>query len=59
MMVSLVEHAPPAIPRESADRILKQLTDAGIIEVLAEKEGRRPAMYVFPRQIAITEEGRV
>lgn len=30
-----------------------------IVEVLAEKEGRKPAMYIFPRLIAITEEGRL
>jgi Fic family protein len=50
-------HEHSAIPRKSADRILRQLSDAGIIEILAEKEGRRPAMYAFPRLIAITEEG--
>jgi len=30
-----------------------------IVEVLAEKEGRKPAMYIFRRLIAITEEGRL
>jgi len=48
-----------AIPRKTADRILGQLNEAQIVEVLAEKEGRKPAMYIFPRLIAITEEGRL
>jgi Fic family protein len=47
------------IPRKTAERILTQLSEAGIVDVLAEKEGRKPAMYVFPRLIAITEEGRL
>lgn len=34
-------------------------TQAAIVEVFAGKEGRKPAMYVFPRLIAITEEGRL
>jgi len=48
-----------AIPRKSAERILGQLRDAAIIRVLSEKEGRKPAMYIFPRLLAITEEGRL
>lgn len=47
------------IPRKTAERILTQLSEADIVEVIAEKEGRKPAMYIFPHLIAITEEGRL
>jgi len=43
------------IPTRSAQRILKQLENAGILEVLRERIGRRPAVYVFPQLIAISE----
>ncbi|KUK69050.1 MAG: Filamentation induced by cAMP protein Fic [Methanomicrobiales archaeon 53_19] len=48
-----------AIPRKSVERILGQLRESAIIRVLSEKEGRKPAMYIFPRLLAITEEGRL
>ncbi|HDR72700.1 MAG TPA: hypothetical protein ENN85_02105 [Methanoculleus sp.] len=50
---------PLGEPRKSADRIPKKFADAGIIEVIAEKERKRPAMYIFPRLFAITEDGLV
>ena len=43
------------IQKDSAQRILKQLKNAGILEVLRERQGRRPAVYVFPQLIAISE----
>jgi Fic family protein len=46
------------IPTRSAQRILEQLKNAGVLEVLRERIGRRPAVYVFPQLIAISEGGR-
>ncbi len=46
------------IPKESARRILKQLKNAGVLKVLQERIGRRPAVYIFPQLITISEGGR-
>ena len=43
------------IPKESAKRILSGLKNAGVLEVMRERIGRRPAVYVFPQLIAISE----
>ena len=37
--------------------ILRGLKNAGVLEVLHERIGRRPAVYVFPQLIAISEGG--
>ncbi|MFA7073354.1 MAG: Fic/DOC family N-terminal domain-containing protein [Methanoculleus sp.] len=47
------------IPKKTANRILQQLREQEIIAVLEEGGGRRAAMYLFPRLIAITEEDRL
>ena len=47
------------IPKESAKRILKGLKNAGVLEVLRDRIGRRPAVYVFPQLIAISEGDEV
>ena len=47
------------IPKESAKRILRELKNARVLEVLRERQGRRPTVYVFPRLIAISEGGRL
>ena len=47
------------IPKESVKRILRGLKNAGVLEVLHERIGRRPAVYVFPQLIAISEGGVV
>ena len=47
------------IPKRTANRILQQLREQEIIAVLEEGGGRRAAMYVFPRLIAITEGDRL
>ena len=47
------------IPKESAKRILRELKNARILEVLRERQGRRPTVYVFPQLIAISEGGRL
>ncbi len=39
--------------------ILRGLKNAGVLEVLRERIGRRPAVYVFPQLIAISEEEEV
>ncbi len=43
------------IPKESAKRILKELKNARVLEILRERRGRRPTVYVFPELIAICE----
>jgi Fic family protein len=43
------------IPKDSAQRILRELKNARVLEVLRERQGRRPAVYVFPQLIAISE----
>jgi len=47
------------IPKESAKRILRELKNARVLEVLRERQGRKPAVYVFPQLIAISEGGRL
>ena len=54
--VDFVEYSE--IPKESAKRILRELTNARVLEVLRERQGRRPTVYVFPQLIAISEGGR-
>jgi len=55
--VDFIEYSE--IPKESAKRILRELTNASVLEVLRERQGRRPAVYVFPQLIAISEGGEV
>ncbi len=43
------------IPRRSAQRMILELQNAGVLEVLHEQRGRRPAVYVFSQLIAISE----
>jgi Fic family protein len=43
------------IPRKSAERILRELKENEILDVLREGKGRRPALYMFPQLIHITE----
>jgi len=43
------------IPRASAQRILKTLREEGIIKILIESSGRRPAFFVFGELFSITE----
>lgn len=44
--------------QKGVDMILKQLKNAGVLEVLQERIGRRPAVYIFPQLITISEGGR-
>jgi len=55
--VDFVEYSE--IPEESAKRILRELKNARVLEVLRERQGRRPTVYVFPQLIAISEGGRL
>ena len=55
-LVDFIEYSE--IPTRSAQRILEQLKNAGVLEVLRERIGRRPAVYVFPQLIAISEGRR-
>jgi Fic family protein len=43
------------IPKQTLHLILRQLKEAGIILVLQEGKGRRPAIHAFPELINITE----
>jgi Fic family protein len=44
-----------SIPKESAQRIIRALKEAGIIRVLREASGRRPALHVFSELLNIAE----
>ncbi|OPY50648.1 MAG: Fic/DOC family protein [Methanosaeta sp. PtaU1.Bin060] len=44
-----------AIPRESATKILSELKDNDILEVLRQGQGRRPTTYIFASLIEITQ----
>ena len=48
-----------AIPKVSGAKILKDLEENGIIQVLQRGAGRRASMYAFPRLLAITEGDRL
>jgi Fic family protein len=54
--VDFVEYSE--IPTRSAQRMIGELQNAGVLEVLHERRGRRPAVYVFPQLIAISEGWR-
>ena len=43
------------IPRPSAQRFLAVFREAGLLRVLRERAGRRPAFYVFSRLLNIAE----
>jgi len=45
-----------AIPKTSVHRILRSLTEAGIINVLAPSSGRSPTVFIFPQLFQIAEE---
>jgi DNA-binding IclR family transcriptional regulator len=47
--------AESKIPKPSAHRVLKGLTEAGILTVSREGKGKSPTIYRFSRLIAITE----
>jgi hypothetical protein len=47
------------IPKPTANRILAVLRDNGICEILRRSSGRRPAIYVFPELINITEGKKI
>ena len=47
------------IPKESAAKILRDMEENDIIQMLQRGKGRRPNMYEFPRLIAITEGDRL
>jgi len=51
--VDFIEYS--SIPKDSAHRILRELKNTRVLEVLHEGQGRRPAVYVFPELIAISE----
>lgn len=44
-----------SIPKASANRLLKQLKDKGLIAILQEGHGRRPNTFIFNKLITITE----
>ncbi len=48
-----------AIPRVSGAKILKDLEENDVIQVLQRGTGRRASMYTFPRLLAITEGDRL
>jgi len=48
-----------AIPRVSGAKILKDLEEIDVIQVLQRGTGRRASMYAFPRLLAITEGNRL
>ena len=48
-----------AIPKVSGAKILKDLEENGIIQVLQRGAGRRASMYAFPRLLVITEGDRL
>lgn len=43
------------IPRSSANRIINELQEEGVITVVREARGRKPALYMFPELINIVE----
>jgi len=43
------------IPKQSAHRILKQLNEEGLLEILHEAKGRRATVYAFQQLIGIAE----
>jgi len=47
------------IPKESGTKILKELADNGIVDVLQQGKGRKPNIYAFYRLMAISEGGRL
>lgn len=46
------------IPKPTAHLLIRQLQEDGIINVMRQASGRRPAIYVFPRLLDIAE-GRI
>jgi len=48
-----------AIPKVSGAKILKDLEENGVIQVVQRGAGRRASMYAFPRLLAITEGDRL
>jgi Fic family protein len=48
-----------AIPKVSGAKILKDLEERGVVQVLQRGAGRRASMYAFPRLLAITEGDRL
>ncbi len=49
--------AESKIPKQSAHRVLRGLTDGGILIVTREAKGKSPTIFRFSRLIAITETG--
>ncbi|TAJ44061.1 hypothetical protein CUJ86_08475 [Methanofollis fontis] len=47
------------IPKESGTKILKELADNGIVDILQQGKGRKPNIYAFYRLMAISEGGRL
>lgn len=47
--------AESKIPKQSAHRILRELTDGDVLVVTREGRGKNPTIYLFPRLVAITE----
>ncbi len=43
------------IPNKTAHRILQDLREHGVLVLMREGKGKRPAIYAFPQLIAITE----
>lgn len=39
----------------TANRVLRELTDEGIIVIIDESSGSRPTIFAFPQLLAITE----
>jgi len=47
------------IPKQTAMPLLKQLRDAGYLNVLRESSGRKPAILAFPALLNITEGKKI
>jgi Fic family protein len=47
--------ASPAIPKPTAQRILKVLREAGILRVMRERSGRRSSVLYYPKLLNIAE----
>jgi len=48
-----------AIPKESGAKILRDLEESDIIQLVQKGRGRRASIYIFPRLVAITEGDRL
>jgi|WetSurMetagenome_2_1015567.scaffolds.fasta_scaffold149855_1 Fic family protein len=44
------------IPKQTAHRVLSRLEEQGIVKIIREGSGRRPALYFFPQLIDIVEK---